>query len=300
MAASNARRRRKYRAGRAETTRTVEPVKTAFVDPADLEYLTAGSGKGRGGRASKTNPRALGTNPRALGTNPRALGMSPRQLRKFCPLLTEDEANEVFQGLVDDYERGQREQTEREQEEAQAQLGLSPQQIANRNPSGLCRCGCGGLTSKAQQSNRRDGHLKGEPLAYLRGHHLKHRQALGGESPGPAVSSLPLGSKPGGKPVLRLTDEERGDVADLYRRRHAAIRRHFKRSLDPNRTPDNEFPEDLLQATFVRVCETIRNRPHEANVDGWLMRIAKHIGIDYFKHAGRKKRGGPGSSLNSL
>lgn len=39
-------------------------------------------------------------------------------------------------------------------------------------PKGYCRCGCGGKTSIAKQSNNR-GAVRGEPMQYLRGHHLK-------------------------------------------------------------------------------------------------------------------------------
>jgi hypothetical protein len=35
---------------------------------------------------------------------------------------------------------------------------------------GLCRCGCGQRTSIAEQSRHRLGHIKGQPLPYIKGH----------------------------------------------------------------------------------------------------------------------------------
>lgn len=227
--------------------------------------------------------RAAGTNPRALGTNPRALGMSPRQLRDFCPLLTEDEAKDVLDSLQDDYDCGQREQEERE-----LRRHLSAAQIANRNPTGLCRCGCGRLTPRARASDRTRGYVKGEPLAYIRGHHLKHRLRKDGEPPGVAVSSLPLEPKPG-KPFRRLTDDERRKIQQWYHDHHDAIGRRLVKSLDPKKA-NKRFADDLLQATFVRVCESIHKRVHSDNIEAWLHTIAANIGKDYFKHAGRRKR----------
>lgn len=41
------------------------------------------------------------------------------------------------------------------------------------NPSGLCQCGCGGKTSVATCNIRRLGHVKGEHVRYLKGHHTR-------------------------------------------------------------------------------------------------------------------------------
>lgn len=38
------------------------------------------------------------------------------------------------------------------------------------NPSGLCMCGCGAETSRAPQTVRRDGYVKGEHRRFIRGH----------------------------------------------------------------------------------------------------------------------------------
>lgn len=37
-------------------------------------------------------------------------------------------------------------------------------------PRGFCQCGCGKRTALPQQSNTRDGWVKGQPLAYVVGH----------------------------------------------------------------------------------------------------------------------------------
>lgn len=38
-------------------------------------------------------------------------------------------------------------------------------------PFGLCHCRCGGRTSIAKQNIRRLGHIKGQPVRFLPGHH---------------------------------------------------------------------------------------------------------------------------------
>ncbi len=38
-------------------------------------------------------------------------------------------------------------------------------------PCGFCHCGCGERTNIARQDNARFGHVKGQPLRYLLGHH---------------------------------------------------------------------------------------------------------------------------------
>lgn len=40
-------------------------------------------------------------------------------------------------------------------------------------PHGYCHCGCGQRTRLAPRTHRRDGHVKGEPLRYIRGHHKR-------------------------------------------------------------------------------------------------------------------------------
>ena len=45
---------------------------------------------------------------------------------------------------------------------------------------GYCWCGCGGRPANAPQTNCRYGHIKGEPLPYLKGHRLR-LSANGGE-----------------------------------------------------------------------------------------------------------------------
>lgn len=43
------------------------------------------------------------------------------------------------------------------------------------NPSGLCKCGCGGKTPLAKSSSRKAGRVKGESLNYIRGHYWRGR-----------------------------------------------------------------------------------------------------------------------------
>lgn len=43
------------------------------------------------------------------------------------------------------------------------------------NPSGLCQCGCGQQTSLAPQTSTARGLVKGKPVRYLPGHHLRGR-----------------------------------------------------------------------------------------------------------------------------
>lgn len=43
--------------------------------------------------------------------------------------------------------------------------------MSGPNPSGLCMCGCGRPTSVARHDNHRLGHVKGEHVRYISGHH---------------------------------------------------------------------------------------------------------------------------------
>lgn len=38
------------------------------------------------------------------------------------------------------------------------------------NPSGLCMCGCGSETTRAKETSRRNGHVAGAHVRYVRGH----------------------------------------------------------------------------------------------------------------------------------
>lgn len=42
---------------------------------------------------------------------------------------------------------------------------------ATLNPTGLCGCGCGRKTALAKQTVRRLGHVKGQPVRFIVGHH---------------------------------------------------------------------------------------------------------------------------------
>lgn len=41
------------------------------------------------------------------------------------------------------------------------------------NPSGLCQCGCGRKTRLADQSDTQRGNIKGKPVRFIYGHHLR-------------------------------------------------------------------------------------------------------------------------------
>ena len=43
------------------------------------------------------------------------------------------------------------------------------------NPSGLCMCGCGERTRIASSNNAGHGHVKGQPLLYIKGHQARRR-----------------------------------------------------------------------------------------------------------------------------
>jgi hypothetical protein len=43
-------------------------------------------------------------------------------------------------------------------------------------PLGFCHCGCGEKTSIARQTDKRRGHVHGQPLKYVQGHHSSTRK----------------------------------------------------------------------------------------------------------------------------
>lgn len=47
------------------------------------------------------------------------------------------------------------------------------QEIPPPNPSGLCQCGCGGITAIATESSRRRGNLRGHHVRFLPHHHTR-------------------------------------------------------------------------------------------------------------------------------
>lgn len=44
---------------------------------------------------------------------------------------------------------------------------------ASTIPVGLCQCGCGQATTVADRTNSRLGHLKGHPVSFIPGHHVR-------------------------------------------------------------------------------------------------------------------------------
>jgi len=50
----------------------------------------------------------------------------------------------------------------------------TPHDTTEQTPRGYCHCGCGQRTKIARQTDARRGHVKGEPLRYLKGHHTRN------------------------------------------------------------------------------------------------------------------------------
>lgn len=63
-----------------------------------------------------------------------------------------------------------REQQLRGRDTERLELPMSRDFSADPNPSGLCMCGCGGVTSIATQNDPRNGILKGQHRRYLKSH----------------------------------------------------------------------------------------------------------------------------------
>ena len=161
--------------------------------------------------------------------------------------------------------------------------GLSSTQRAKRNPSGLCRCGCGERTTIAPQSNRSKGWVKGEPLPYVNGHYKKHLHAAKqrGLSVPPAVTTLPQEATPTAR---KLSGHERREVELLYVQYRDHIHRRFRKALDYH------LAEDLVHDTYVRICETLHYRPHARNLRAWVVKIADNLGIDRARRADRESQ----------
>lgn len=49
-----------------------------------------------------------------------------------------------------------------------------------RGVSGLCECGCGHRTRVATKTDKRRGHVKGEPLRFINGHHFRVNRIVHG------------------------------------------------------------------------------------------------------------------------
>jgi len=58
------------------------------------------------------------------------------------------------------------------------------------NPSGLCMCGCGRKTKIATKSDRRHGHVMGQPFRFIHGH---VRSPLGGCTRGSTCARFSFG-----------------------------------------------------------------------------------------------------------
>lgn len=59
------------------------------------------------------------------------------------------------------------------------EINLCPTQgdgVTKLNPSGLCECGCGNAAPLARQTNLKYGHVAGEPVRFVHGHHWRGRK----------------------------------------------------------------------------------------------------------------------------
>ena len=45
------------------------------------------------------------------------------------------------------------------------------------NPTGLCRCGCGGRTRTVPRTNPQQGWVRGEPLSFIHGHNARREHS---------------------------------------------------------------------------------------------------------------------------
>jgi len=92
------------------------------------------------------------------------------------------------------------------------------------NPSGLCLCGCGQKTPIAAQTNKKRGHIQGEPCDYVRGHGTRRRQGA------PWAGELPLCACGCGQRVELSKITEGGRIAGQPNR---FLRGHYDRSVPP-------------------------------------------------------------------
>jgi hypothetical protein len=57
-----------------------------------------------------------------------------------------------------------------------------PAPVSTGNPSGLCRCGCGGKTPIAKRNRHKDNVLAGQPVHYMPGHALQRMGRTNGNA----------------------------------------------------------------------------------------------------------------------
>lgn len=83
----------------------------------------------------------------------------------------------------------------------------------NEIPYGYCHCGCGQKTKIATQSHTRSGQVRGQPMTYLKGHHIRvlsHERVA--ENPGPNPSGLCMCGCGQAAPIAKSSDKTRGIV----------------------------------------------------------------------------------------
>ena len=61
-------------------------------------------------------------------------------------------------------------------------LDIEPKLCNNKSMDKLCECGCGGLAPIAKQTNKKAGHVKGEPVRFIQGHQGNLAKYRGGKA----------------------------------------------------------------------------------------------------------------------
>jgi len=83
----------------------------------------------------------------------------------------------------------------------------------------LCECGCGDPAPISKRTNTRLGHLPGEPVRFICGHHNKLKKYIGNKNPawngGKYISA-------DGYALIRMTEHPR-TMSDGYVREHIVI-----------------------------------------------------------------------------
>ncbi len=124
-------------------------------------------------------------------------------------------------------------------------------------PYGYCHCGCGEKTNLASQTNPRDGWIKGEPIRYIQGHHLRIKRAPLDKEPflyeGHLCRRLPLDAR--GKFVL-VDESDYGKLAQWT-----------WSSLGPKNGPYYAARRDYVTKKIVKMHRILMNAPEGIEVD---------------------------------